>query len=63
MCQKLSINQSSCAKSLRGSRSYKEGASNNTYGGSYKKLQDAVEADTKIQEILRKIAEIREEKW
>ncbi len=61
--KKLSINQSSCAKSLRGSRSYKEGASNNTYGGSYKKLQDAVEADTKIQEILRKIAEIREEKW
>jgi len=56
-------NQSSINKSLNGSALYEDGKATTSYGGSYRKLQEAVFADDKIKDILAKLAELREEKW
>ena len=61
--KRLQINQSSCAKSLHGNSTYEDTKSKSSYGGSYKKLQVAVSLDPKIQDILTKISELREERW
>jgi hypothetical protein len=55
-------NQSSVAKSLKGSVVYGEHG-RESFGGSENKLRDACFADPKIISILAKIDEIREEKW
>jgi predicted transcriptional regulator len=58
----LGVNQSSVAKNLRGNANY-AGGTPKSYGGSCKKIRKIIETDEKIQEILAKIARLREEKW
>jgi predicted transcriptional regulator len=62
VAKKLGVNQSSVAKNLRGNANYAGGTPKN-YGGSTKKIRKIIETDEKIQEILAKIARLREEKW
>ena len=57
----LDVNQSSITKSLNGNVDYKNGK--RTYGGARKKLKKIIEMDDKIKEILRKMSELREQKW
>lgn len=57
----LNVNQSSITKSLNGNVDYKNGK--RVYGGSQKKIRKIIENDDKIIDILRQIAEVREEKW
>lgn len=57
----LNVNQSSITKSLNGNVDYKNGKK--IYGGARKKIRKIIENDTKIKEILQKIAECRDEKW
>src|SRR5271170_434730 len=56
----LNVNQSSITKSLNGNVDYKNGKK--IYGGAKKKINKIIQNDEKITEILRKIAEVREEK-
>lgn len=58
----LDVNQSSITKSLNGNVDYKKDKTT-TYGGSKKKLRRIIECDDKIITILRRIAEVRDEKW
>jgi DNA-directed RNA polymerase specialized sigma subunit len=57
----LNVNQSSITKSLNGNICYDSGRI--AYGGSKKRLKKIIENDDKIKEILRKIAELRDESW
>lgn len=57
----LNVNQSSITKSLNGNVDYKNGKK--IYGGAKKKINKLIQNDEKIMEILRKIADVREEKW
>lgn len=57
----LNVNQSSITKSLNGNVDYKNGKK--IYGGARKKIRKIIENDDKIKNILRKIAEVRDEKW
>ena len=57
----LNVNQSSITKSLNGNVDYKNGKK--IYGGAKKKINKIIQSDEKITEILRKIAEVRENKW
>lgn len=64
----LNVNQSSITKSVNGNVDYKEKNvdKNNKhiiYGGSKRKLKKIIETDTKVIEILDRIAELRDEKW
>lgn len=61
IAKKLNVNQSSITKAINGNVSYKKGR--RSYGGARKKLKKIIEMDDKIIEILRKISEIRSEKW
>jgi predicted DNA-binding protein YlxM (UPF0122 family) len=55
----LNVNQSSITKSINGNCDYKNGKRN--YGGSAKKLNKLAHLDEKIQEILKKMAEIKQD--
>jgi DNA-binding CsgD family transcriptional regulator len=57
----LNVNQSSITKSLNGNVDYKNGK--RIYGGAKKKLNKIIQSDERIMEILRMIANVREEKW
>ena len=57
----LNVNQSSITKSLNGNVDYKNGKK--IYGGAKKKINKIIQSDEKIMEILRRIADVREEKW
>jgi predicted DNA-binding protein YlxM (UPF0122 family) len=64
----LNVNQSSITKSINGNSQYDisngEGRRKKTvYGGCKKKLRKIIEEDTKIQSILKRIAELREDTW
>lgn len=69
IAKKLGVNQSSITKSLHGNVDYsKKSSKKNTkksksYGGTHRKIQKIIEADEKIQEILEKMRELREEIW
>lgn len=54
----LNVNQSSITKSLHGNVDYKNGKK--VYGGCKKKIQKIIKEDKKIQEILQKISELRD---
>lgn len=53
----LDVNQSSITKSINGNCDYRNGKK--VYGGANKKLKKIIDKDSKIQEILKRIAEIR----
>ncbi len=57
----LNVNQSSITKSLNGNVDYKNGKK--IYGGARKKIKKIVENDEKIKDILKKMQEVRSEKW
>jgi DNA-binding CsgD family transcriptional regulator len=57
----LKVNQSSITKSLNGNVDYKNGKK--IYGGARKKIKKIIENDEKIKDILRKMSELRQEKW
>lgn len=57
----LNVNQSSITKSLNGNVDYKNGKK--IYGGARKKIRKIIELDEPIKTILKKIQELREEKW
>ncbi len=57
----LNVNQSSITKSLNGNVDYKNGKK--VYGGARKKIKKIIENDEKIKEILKKMSDLREEKW
>ena len=60
----LNVNQSSVTKSVHGNTDYgkKNGKKNKkSYGGANKRIKKLVDKDPKIQEILARIAEIKEE--
>ena len=57
----LNVNQSSITKSLNGNVDYKNGKK--VYGGAKKKINKIIQSDEKIMEILRKMSEVRSEKW
>lgn len=61
IAKKLKVNQSSITKSLNGNVDY----SNNrrSYGGSLKKMNKIIEQDEKIQDILKRIRELKENHW
>lgn len=68
----LKVNQSSIAKNIHGNKIYNKTAhlDNNNginksrqYGGSLKRIMLVVEEDQVIQDILKRIAELRTEKW
>jgi predicted DNA-binding protein YlxM (UPF0122 family) len=64
IARKLNVNQSSITKSLNGNADYRAGkAHKRSFGGSKKKLNRIIDTDEKIIEILRKMAELRSEKW
>jgi len=57
----LGVNQSSITKSLHGNVDYKNGRK--VYGGASRKIIKSLETNEKVQEILTKINELREEKY
>lgn len=57
----LNVNQSSITKSLNGNVDYKNGKK--IYGGARKKIRKIMENDERIQEILNKMQDLRDEKW
>jgi len=57
----LDVNQSSITKSLNGNVDYKNGKK--IYGGARKKIRKIIENDQTIKDILRRIQEVRDEKW
>ncbi len=59
IAKKLNVNQSSVTKSLNGNTDYRNGRK--VYGGARKKLRRIVDKDEKIQNILRRIADIKSE--
>lgn len=58
----LNVNQSSITKNINGNTDYGKGGKR-VYGGSLKKIKKIIETDLKINEILEKIKELREERW
>jgi DNA-directed RNA polymerase specialized sigma24 family protein len=64
IAKKLSVNQSSVAKNLSGNVQYdKENGTRKFFGGSKKRLNKIIDTNEKILLILRKMAELRSEKW
>ena len=63
IAKKLKINQSSINKSIRGNVNYMETGKKHVYGGTIRKIQKILETDEKIKEILKKMDEVRSEKW
>lgn len=70
IAKKLGVNQSSITKSLHGNVDYSKKSSSKkttkkskSYGGTHRKIQKIIEGDEKIQEILEKMRELREEIW
>jgi len=61
IAKELGVNQSSITKSLNGNVDYKNGK--RSYGGSLKRIKKLIDQDEKIQEILKKIAELKDESW
>jgi DNA-binding CsgD family transcriptional regulator len=61
IAKKLKVNQSSITKSLNGNVDYKHGK--RVYGGCRKKIRKIIETDEKIKDILKRMQEIRMEKW
>ena len=61
IAEMLNVNQSSITKSLNGNVDYKNGKV--TYGGTKKKIKKIIENDEKIKDILRRMEEIRSQKW
>lgn len=61
IAKKLNVNQSSITKSLNGNVDYKN--EKRVYGGAKKKISKIIQTDEKIKEILKKMDEIRCEKW
>lgn len=67
----LNINQSSVVKNFLGNTQYykyvdedgKKQTVKKTYGGTHKKLNKVIESDEKIIDILKRITELRAEKW
>jgi predicted DNA-binding protein YlxM (UPF0122 family) len=59
IAKKLNVNQSSITKSLNGNVDYKNGKK--VYGGIKLKLIKAVEKDQRVQDILKRISEIRDD--
>jgi predicted DNA-binding protein YlxM (UPF0122 family) len=59
IAKKLNVNQSSITKSINGNCDYRNGKK--VYGGAKKKLRRLAGQDPKVQEILKKIAELQEE--
>jgi len=57
----LGVNQSSITKSLHGNVDYKNGRK--VYGGASRKIIKSLETNVKVQEILAKINQLREEKY
>lgn len=57
----LGVNQSSITKSLHGNVDYKNGRK--IYGGASRKIIKHLETNQKVQEILKEINELREEKF
>lgn len=57
----LGVNQSSITKSLHGNVDYKNGRK--IYGGASRKIIKNLETNTKVQEILKEINQLREEKF
>jgi len=57
----LGVNQSSITKSLNGNVDYKNGK--RVYGGAIKRLKRLIDLSPRIVEILKRIAEKREEEW
>jgi len=57
----LNVNQSSITKSLNGNVDYKNGKK--VYGGARKKIKKIIENDERIKEILKRMTELRQEKW
>ncbi|MFA5758002.1 MAG: LuxR C-terminal-related transcriptional regulator [Clostridia bacterium] len=56
IAKQLNVNQSSITKSVNGNCDYRNGK--RVYGGAKKKLCKLAEKDSKIQEIIKQIAEI-----
>jgi|SRR5271166_2038155 len=66
VARSIGINQSSITKSINGNVSYSDIDKHGnpiTYGGSRSKIRKLIDEDPKIQAILKKIADIREETW
>lgn len=61
IAKKLGVNQSSITKSLHGNVDYKNGRK--VYGGASRKIIKSLESNEKVQEILKKINELREQKY
>jgi predicted transcriptional regulator len=57
----LGVNQSSITKSLHGNVDYKNGRK--VYGGASRKIIKSLETNIRVQEILARINELREEKY
>ncbi len=61
IANKLGVNQSSITKSLNGNLDYNK--NRKVYGGLIKKMKKHVETHIRINEILERMSEIREQKW
>lgn len=59
IAKQLNVNQSSITKSINGNCDYRNGKK--SYGGSRRKILKAAAHDVRIQEIFRRIAEIKRE--
>lgn len=57
----LNVNQSSITKSLNGNVDYKNGKK--VYGGARKKIRKIIELDEEIKQILKEMADLRDEAW
>jgi DNA-binding CsgD family transcriptional regulator len=61
VAKELNINQSSITKSINGNVDYKKGKI--VYGGSKSRIRKLIEEDERIQSILQKIYDLRNESW
>ncbi len=61
MAKILDVNQSSITKSIHGNLDYNKGRK--VYGGVTKKLKKACANNTKINDILERMSQLREEQW
>lgn len=59
----MGTNQSSITKSINGNCDYKNANGRKVYGGSIHKLRKLASKIPRVQEILNRIDELREEKW
>lgn len=59
----MGCNQSSIAKSISGNTEYSEKGTIKVYGGIKRKLKAALDKDSKIKEILDRIADLRDDTW